>query len=116
MIKVLICLVVKLRNYLSLEQYIKNAPLFIFDEPTSAMDAISESELYENFNEITKNNTTIYISHRLSSAKFCDRIIVLDHGKVSEMGTHKELIDKNGEYKKLFEMQSEYYKGGESNE
>lgn len=94
----------------------KNAPLFIFDEPTSAMDAISESELYENFNEITKNNTTIYISHRLSSAKFCDRIIVLDHGKVTEMGTHKELIDKNGEYKKLFEMQSEYYKGGESNE
>lgn len=94
----------------------KNAPLFIFDEPTSAMDAISESKLYESFKEITKDNTTIYISHRLSSAKFCDRIILLDQGRVLEIGTHDELMAKGGEYKKLFETQAEYYKDGEINE
>lgn len=94
----------------------KNAPLFIFDEPTSAMDALSENNLYKNFKEITKDNTTIYISHRLSSAKFCDKIILLEKGKITEMGTHEELMEKNGEYKKLFTTQAEYYKEGDNNE
>lgn len=94
----------------------KNAPLFIFDEPTSAMDALSENNLYKNFKEITKNNTTIYISHRLSSAKFCDKIILLEKGKITEIGTHDELIENNGEYKKLFTTQAEYYKESDDNE
>lgn len=94
----------------------KNAPLFIFDEPTSAMDALSENNLYKNFKEITKNNTTIYISHRLSSAKFCDKIILLEKGKITEIGTHDELMKMDGQYKKLFATQAEYYKGGDDNE
>ena len=94
----------------------KHAPLYILDEPTSAMDALSEYNMYNNFNELTKNSTTIFISHRLSSTKFCDRIILLDKGRVIESGTHEELMNENGEYKKLFDMQAEYYKGGEDDE
>lgn len=91
----------------------KASPVFILDEPTSAMDALSESKMYENFNNITKSASTIFISHRLSSTKFCDRIVLLEKGKVREVGTHEELMKQNGEYSKLFNMQAEYYKGGE---
>ena len=94
----------------------KSSPFFILDEPTSAMDALSEAHMYENFNEMTKNSSVIFISHRLSSTKFCDKIILLEDGKVIEMGTHDELINLNGSYSKLFNMQAEYYKGGENNE
>lgn len=87
----------------------KNAPLFVLDEPTSALDALSEAHLYQHFNEIIQDNTAIFISHRLSSTKFCDRIIFLGEGKVKEVGTHQELMKLNGEYKKLFTMQSDYY-------
>lgn len=94
----------------------KSAPFFILDEPTSAMDALSEAHLYENFNEITKESSVIFISHRLSSTKFCDKVILLENGKVTEIGTHDELIKLNGSYSKLFNTQAEYYKGGEVNE
>ena len=66
-----------------------------------------------NFNNITKSASTIFISHRLSSTKFCDKIVLLEKGKVREIGTHEELMKQNGEYSKLFNMQAEYYKGGE---
>lgn len=91
----------------------KSSPVFILDEPTSAMDALSESNMYKNFNNITKSASTIFISHRLSSTKFCDKIVLLEKGKVREIGTHEELMKQNGEYSKLFNMQAEYYKGGE---
>lgn len=91
----------------------KSSPVFILDEPTSAMDALSESNMYQNFNKITKNATTIFISHRLSSTKFCDKVVLLEKGKVREIGTHDELLKQKGEYSKLFNMQAEYYKGGE---
>lgn len=94
----------------------KNAPFFILDEPTSAMDALSEANMYENFNEITKDSSVIFISHRLASTKFCDKIILLEEGKIVETGTHNELMNLNGSYSKLFNMQAEYYKGGEENE
>ncbi|MDD4388187.1 MAG: ABC transporter ATP-binding protein [Bacilli bacterium] len=94
----------------------KSAPFFIFDEPTSAMDAISESHMYKNFSEIVSDNAAIYISHRLSSTKFCDRIIFLNNGKIIEEGTHQELMLLNGEYRKLFDTQAEYYKEVESYE
>ena len=94
----------------------KNAPLFILDEPTSALDPLSESHMYNNFNKIINNNSAIFISHRLSSTKFCDRIIFLADGKVKEIGTHQELINIDGEYKKLFNTQADYYKTEETNE
>ena len=97
----------------------KNAPILILDEPTSALDPIAESELYNKYNEITKNKTSIYISHRLSSTRFCDRIILIEDGDIKEIGTHDELMKQNGRYAYLFNIQSHYYKddnGGEENE
>ena len=94
----------------------KNAPLYILDEPTSALDPLAEAKIYQNFNEVVGGNSVIYISHRLSSTKFCDKIIVLDSGKIKETGTHYELIKEDTLYKKLFDMQAEYYKGDVQNE
>ena len=93
----------------------KNAPILILDEPTAALDPIAESETYRNFHELSKNKTAIYISHRLASTRFCDKIVLLGNGKALEIGTHDELLRKGGEYAKMFEIQSHYYKqsGGE---
>ena len=88
----------------------KEAPLIILDEPTAALDPIAEQEMYLKYNDLTKNRTAIYISHRLSSTRFCDRIILLDQGKIAETGTHDELMKLSGKYKELFEIQSQYYK------
>ena len=86
-----------------------DGPVIILDEPTSALDAIAENEIYAKYNSLTKGKTSIFISHRLSSTKFCDRIIMLDRGKIIEEGTHDELLKKNGEYAKMYAMQSSYY-------
>ncbi|WMJ85527.1 ABC transporter ATP-binding protein [Anaerocolumna sp. MB42-C2] len=88
----------------------KNAPILILDEPTAALDPIAESEVYEKFNELTENKTAIYISHRLASTRFCDRILMLKDGKITESGEHDQLISKNGDYAYMFEVQSHYYK------
>ena len=88
----------------------KNAPILILDEPTAALDPIAESEIYEKFNELTKNKTAIYISHRLASTRFCDRILMLKDGRITESGSHDQLISKNGDYAYMFEVQSHYYK------
>jgi ABC-type multidrug transport system fused ATPase/permease subunit len=88
----------------------KNAPVLILDEPTSALDPIAESELYEKYNELTKNKTSIFISHRLASTRFCDRILYLEDGRIIENGSHDELIKLNGKYAYLFGIQSHYYK------
>ena len=90
----------------------KNAPVIILDEPTSALDPIAESEIYEKFNEITQDKITIYISHRLSSCRFCNNIIVLNDGMIAEHGTHSELLNKQGMYSQLWNMQAQYYVEG----
>ncbi len=88
----------------------KEAPLMILDEPTAALDPIAEDEMYQNFARAAAGKTCIYISHRLSSTRFCDRILLLEKGKVVEEGTHQELMEMNGQYANLYEVQSKYYK------
>jgi ATP-binding cassette subfamily B protein len=88
----------------------KEAPLLILDEPTAALDPIAENEIYMKYSESTKGKTSIFISHRLSSTRFCDRIILLENGSVVETGTHQELMDQGGKYADLYEMQSRYYR------
>lgn len=88
----------------------KDAPILILDEPTAALDPIAESEMYMKYSEIAKNKTSIFISHRLASTRFCERIILIADGEVAEVGTHDELVKKGGKYAKLFEIQSHYYK------
>jgi ABC-type multidrug transport system fused ATPase/permease subunit len=87
----------------------KDAPLLILDEPTAALDPIAESETYEMFHSISKSKTALYISHRLASTRFCDRIIFLKDGRTAEIGSHAELMQKGGEYANMFEIQSHYY-------
>ena len=94
----------------------KNAPLVILDEPTASLDPIAEYHVYRDMAQLTEEKTTMYISHRLSSTKFCDRIILLDNGNVIEDGTHGELMKLHKEYYRLFNMQAEYYRGGEKRE
>lgn len=88
----------------------KDAPLLILDEPTAALDPIAESKIYNEFNVMAKNKTSLFISHRLASTSFCDRIILLENGNITEEGTHQELMGANGTYKGLFDIQSCWYK------
>lgn len=90
----------------------KDGKIIILDEPTAALDPIAENEMYLKYNELTNKHTSVFISHRLSSTRFCDRIFFLENGKIVETGTHKELICLNGKYAEMFEIQSHYYKDG----
>lgn len=85
----------------------------ILDEPTAALDPIAEDSMYRKYNEIADGSTAVFISHRLASTRFCDRIFLLDGGRIAEKGTHAELMAAGGKYKELFEVQSKYYKSGE---
>ena len=88
----------------------KDAPFIILDEPTAALDPVAEAEIYSKFNDIVTDKTTVYISHRLSSCKFCDEIAVFHEGNVVQKGTHEELIsDKTGKYYELWNAQAQYY-------
>jgi ATP-binding cassette subfamily B protein len=90
----------------------KDAPFIVLDEPTAALDPIAESEIYQKYNEMTSGKSSIYISHRLASTRFCDRIILIADGGISEEGTHTELMKRGGKYAELYEVQSKYYKEG----
>lgn len=94
----------------------KNAPVLILDEPTAALDPIAENELYLKYNEITSNKISFFISHRLSSTRFCDRILFIKGGRIAESGTHDELMALKGLYYRMYQIQSYYYKenGGEA--
>ena len=87
----------------------KNAPLLVLDEPTAALDPLMESELYERYGRFSENKTTVFISHRLASTRFCDRILLMEKGEVAESGTHQELLDRNGKYAWMYQLQSRYY-------
>ena len=88
----------------------KDGPIMILDEPTAALDPIAENEIYQKYNDLTKEKTSIFISHRLSSTRFCDRIVFLEDGMIMEEGSHYDLMDKEGKYKNMYDMQSHYYK------
>lgn len=98
----------------------KDAPFIILDEPTAALDPIAEAEIYSRFDEIVGDKTAIYISHRLSSCRFCDKIAVFDKGEIVQLGTHEELLsDVGGKYYELWNAQAQYYtekqpQGGET--
>lgn len=88
----------------------KGGEIIILDEPTAALDPIAENEMYQKYSSLTDGKTSVFISHRLSSTRFCDRIFFLENGIVAECGTHDELIRKGGKYAQMFEIQSHYYK------
>ena len=88
----------------------KDAPIVILDEPTAALDPIAEAHMYEKYGEMTMGKSSIYISHRLASTRFCDRIILIENNRVTEEGTHDALIALGGRYAELFEVQSQYYR------
>ena len=90
----------------------KDAPIIVLDEPTAALDPIAESEMYRKYDEMTAGRSSVYISHRLASTRFCDRIIMLDQHRIYEEGTHEELLRLGGKYAGLYEVQSRYYKKG----
>ena len=87
----------------------KDAPFIILDEPTAALDPIAEAEIYSKFNDIAGDKTAVYISHRLSSCRFCDEIAVFHEGQVVQQGTHEELLEEGGKYSELWNAQAQYY-------
>lgn len=103
--------------------YKENSEIIVLDEPTAALDALAEYRLYQSFNGLVGDKTAVYISHRLSSTRFCDRVAMFVDGGLAEMGTHTELMEKNGAYAEMFRVQAQYYvedkdiitEGGENN-
>lgn len=87
----------------------KGAPILLLDEPTAALDPLSEQAMYEQYLSFSKNNTSFFISHRLASTRFCDRILYLSHGEIKESGTHESLLKQGGLYAETFKIQAKYY-------
>ena len=90
----------------------KDGAFLVLDEPTAALDPIAESDIYQRYNEMTAGKSSVFISHRLASTRFCDRILLIQDGGIAEEGTHEELLQKGGAYAKLFNVQARYYQEG----
>ena len=88
----------------------KDAPILVLDEPTAALDPIAEARLYGEYGRMTAGKTSLFVSHRLATTAFCDRVILLEDGQIAEEGTHVELIALEGKYKELYEIQSQWYR------
>ena len=91
----------------------KDGPIVVLDEPTAALDPLAEADMYQKYHEMTRGKSSVYISHRLASTRFCDRIILLDGGSICEEGTHQSLLEADGKYAKLYGVQSKYYQEGD---
>lgn len=94
--------------------FYKEASILILDEPTAALDPLAEQEIYEKYVQMSEGKTSLFISHRLASTRFCDRIVLLENGRITEQGSHEELMEKNGAYARLFAVQGKYYRKEES--
>ncbi len=90
----------------------KDGPFLVLDEPTAALDPIAEHDIYRKYSEMTRGKSALFISHRLASTRFCDRILFLQDGVIAEEGTHEELLNRGGGYAKLFDVQARYYQEG----
>ena len=90
----------------------KNGAFLVLDEPTAALDPIAENDIYQKYNEMTAGKSSVFISHRLASTRFCDRILFVKDGIIAEQGTHEELLAQGGSYAKLFDIQARYYQEG----
>ena len=90
----------------------KDAPVLVLDEPTAALDPIAENEVYLQYRDMTGGKTSLFISHRLASTRFCDRVLLISGGRVQEEGTHESLLRAGGEYAHMFQVQSQYYQKG----
>lgn len=93
----------------------KNAPVLVLDEPTAALDPIAEHEIYQKYRQLTEGKTSVFISHRLASTRFCDRILLFENGGIAENGTHEELMALDGRYAEMFRVQSRYYQEEKEN-
>lgn len=104
------------QKLLFIKSLMKDSDLLILDEPTSALDPIAEEKLYLMYKDFTKDKMAIFISHRITSTRFCDRIIYLDDKSIAELGTYDELMNLGGKYKAMFDMQAKYYKENKNEE
>lgn len=102
------------QKFVTARAFASKRPIYILDEPTSALDAVAEYDFYYKIDEIMKEHTVLFVSHRLASTQFCNEIVLIENGIIVEKGTHKELLEKAGRYSELFMVQAKYYQSGEA--